>query len=419
MKNYQNNLFLIVLNKLAIFFILLFLILSEVLSVSKRVGFVDTQKIIDLFPEIKSKLQKVDIAIQQKKNKIYNLPRSLEVKFISEMENYYNQLIKQRNILERELQQSIMQQRNVDDSIKNQIKNLQKNTEALIKAKKQQITQKMYEIENQIYDTLTKELEALRKKYESITEMKIQEEIYKSRKQVEDYRQEVREIYKNQIINLNLKISNSSIYDQERKQALETLQKIKNTQEELVKQKIEQVEKQLYQNIQKITQEMEKEYKQKSKEIIKRYEQDYRHKQKQMISQYEEYIKKMENEYNKQVMEILKNLDLQVIKELYEQYNTKIREMQIRFENYRKNLAEKYDRILIDTILTITLEIEQLEQQKQKINYEIRDNIFNIVQEVAREKNLEYVFANPISTYNCVDITQECVQRIREKLKTK
>lgn len=418
MKNYQKNpLKLIKISEL-ILAILLFFTLSSLGG--KQIAVVYLHKVYILFPELQSELDKIEKQIYQKRKELYNIPKSLELKFITEIENYYQNLLNQRNKLQKELENKIIKSQSVGLELKQKIENLKKQTETKIYLQKQITEKKLYQLENEIYHFIKLELKNLKDNYQKKVDLEVEKQIYESKQKIQNYRQQIKEIYKNQIINLNLKISNTSLYDPEREEAIQTIQQIKQKQDELLQNKINQIESELYKQINNIPLIYEKEYLEQSKKIIEKYQNEFKYKHLQITSQYQKFIHKLQSDYEKNISNLLKQYNTNINKELYDSYTKEISKLQHNFESIKKNLSKKYDQILFDKITQINMEIDTLIQKKESIHYQLMNNIFNIATEVAKEKNVSYLFVDPIYASMYVDITDECIKKIKEiKNKTK
>lgn len=403
---------------------LLFLFLISILLIfvkntlantgSIELGIVDTQKILSLFPEVKQKIYEIENRIEQKNKELKNLPKTMELKFISEMEIHMKKLSKKREEFEKEIQQKIIYSQDVNNEIKAKIENLKKQVEKQIGEKKKMTEQKIKIIEKEIYKIMNKDLQNIKEQYYKKLELEIDKQIAKSKKEIEEHKNQIQEIYKNEIVNLNLKISNSSIYDKDREKIMEKLQIIKQKQENLIKEKVEQTQKEVYKKIEEIQKIYEEEYKIKSKEIIQDYETNYKQQVMQITKEYNDFVSKLEQEYNKTVLSFLKNTDNKVNQEIYNQYIQKISTLQEEFEKIKKNLAEKYDKLMFDKFNKLNEEIQDLEKQKDDLIYQFESNISNIIKQVAEEKKLKYVFSKNIVNCKVIDITDDCMKKIKE-----
>ncbi|MFN3996014.1 MAG: hypothetical protein ACK4GR_05755, partial [bacterium] len=229
LKHTKNKLKAIILlsNFIVLFFLFISITSVKILSTNFYIGVVYSKEIINLFPEIKEKLFKLDQKIYEKEKELYNLPRSLELEFLSKLENYSEELLRQQKNIEKETESKILSFQTLNTQIKEKIENYKKETEAKISIIKKDAEKKLYEIEKEIYHLLNKEMQNLKNKYQNKIDLEIQKEIYNSKEEIQKYKEQISELYKNEIVNLNLKISNSSIYDNIREESLKKLQDIK------------------------------------------------------------------------------------------------------------------------------------------------------------------------------------------------
>jgi len=399
---------------LIIFFASFFFGITVTLSSqSYNVGVVYTNDVINSFYSLKSKLMLIDKKIQEKQKELYNLHKNLQKQFITEIENYMENLKKQQQKMEREIAKKIYQTRDLDQQIKQKILSLKQQTESKIKNEKQKVEKKLYELEKQLYSQIQTELLYQRNRYQNMVNLEIQKHIYHSKEALENYKQQLYELYKNELTNLNLKIVNSSVYESE--ELIKRRDKIKQKQSELIESKTKEIEKQLYEKINNIQDLYQAEYKKLSQKVIHKYQEQYKLQHEKIVKDYQSLIESLEKEYNQTIMSLLQKSNNLVGKEIYQEYNSRVKKLEQNFQKFKDELSRKYDQLFLQKFNHLQTQIEQLEEEKNSIINQFNENMFNVINKIAKEQNLKYVFCDPIATYKCKDITKQVIYQMKKE----
>jgi hypothetical protein len=389
---------------------------NQNLKVDYKYGIIDISKIIYSFGDIYLALIQTKQEIKNSYNEIYNLDKSLELQFIKEMEIYSNNILSNQKKLEKQLSENLLKSKEIDQQLKNKIIELKNKIEKNIIQKRKQTQDIIYNYEKELYSQLNQTIYNIQQNYHQKIKSEIDNLYKKYKNELDNYKVSLNEIYKNEITNINLKLTNTSIYDPKREELLNKLELIKSRQEELYKSKSQEIEKELYQKQKEIANKYEQQYKQEVKEILNQYHKDYNIKRQQIIDEYNDYVSKLEQEYNKNLREIIKSQNNEALKELYTNYNQEFQKANEKIRKYQQKLAKKYNLLYTQKLINLNNKISNLNEKLNNLNYQILKNIEPYIEEIAKLYDVDYVFINYISynKNNVINLTDALIQKIKK-----
>jgi hypothetical protein len=389
---------------------------NQNLSVDYKYGVIDISKVIYSFEDIYLALIQTKQEIKNSYNEIYNLDKSLELQFIKEMEIYSNNILSNQKKLEKQLSENLLKSKEIDQQLKNKIIELKNKIEKNIIQKRKQTQDIIYNYEKELYSQLNQTIYNVQQNYHQKIKSEIDNLYKKYKTELDNYKVSLNEIYKNEITNINLKLTNTSIYDPKREELLNKLELIKSKQEELYKSKSQEIEKELYQKQKEITNKYEQQYKQEVKEILNQYHKNYNIKKQQIIDEYNNYVSKLEQEYNKNLREIIKSQNNEALKELYTNYNQEFQKANEKIRQYQQKLAKKYNLLYTQKLINLNNKISNLNEKLNNLNYQILKNIEPYIEEIAKLYDVDFVFINYISynKNNVVNLTDALIQKIKK-----
>jgi hypothetical protein len=389
---------------------------NQNLKVDYKYGIIDISKIIYSFEDIYLTLIQTKQEIKNSYNEIYNLDKSLELQFIKEMEIYSNNILSNQKKLEKKLSENLLKSKEIDQQLKNKIIELKNKIEKNIIQKRKKTQDIIYNYEKELYSQLNQTIYNIQQNYHQKIKSEIDNLYKKYKTELDNYKVSLNEIYKNEITNINLKLTNTSIYDPKREELLNKLELIKSRQEQLYKYKSQEIEKELYQTKKEIANKYEQQYKQEVKEILNQYHKDYNIKKQQIIDEYNDYVSKLEQEYNKNLREIIKSQNNEALKELYTNYNQEFQKANEKIRQYQQKLAKKYNLLYTQKLINLNNKISNLNEKLNNLNYQILKNIEPYIEEISKLYDVDYVFINYISynKNNVVNITDALIQKIKK-----